>query len=142
NIDIHDDVPSRRQHAIDLSPQRTIQVAVHLRRFGEVAFRLTALEVLEREKMVVAAIYLSLSGRTGCAGYRVPDVRSHRQQLVGDRRLSAPGRRRQNDRERHYSRFSTCSRIRSSSSLIAITSSWIWASLALLPTVFASRTIS
>src|SRR4029079_19520043 len=102
----------------------------------------TALELFLGEKIVIAPFGLTGTRRPRRTRNRVPDILSGRQKLVSDGRLPAPGGRRENDGDRHYSRFSTCSRLRSSSSFVAITSSWIWASLALLPIVFASRTIS
>src|SRR5450759_1662290 len=142
DVDVHDDVPRGRQHALHLRPQCSVQMAVNLCRLGKLPCGLAALEFLEREEMVVPAVHLSRPRRPRRARDRVADIGSHRQQPMSYGSLPSAGRRRQDDRERHYSRFSTCSRIRSSSSLIAITSSWIWASLALLPMVFASRTMS
>src|SRR3954466_9163228 len=115
---------------------------VYLGRFRELRGFPTAGKILVREKVVVLPMNLAVARWASRAGDRVTDVTSLGQQAMGYRRLPTARRRRKNDRERAHSRFSTCSRIRSSSSLIAITSSWIWASLALLPTVFASRFIS
>src|SRR5260370_31073151 len=113
-----------------------------LGRFGEFPGLLPAFEVFRREEMVIATMHLTITGRPRSAGHRVTDVVPRDQQFVRDGRFPSARGRRQNDRERHYSSFYTCSRIRSSSSLIARTSSRIGPSFALLPTVLASRTIT
>src|SRR5678816_1209251 len=104
---------------------------------GPLAFEL----VLREEKVVFPLLLPGARGARG-ARHRVAHVLPALEQHPSDRRLAAARRRRQDQRKRDHSRFSTCSRIRSSSSLISTTSASIAASLALLPVVFASRSIS
>ena len=127
------DVPSALQHPRDLSAERPVQVAVHLRRLGELARLALGDELVAGQEVVVLAVDLARPRLARRARHRIPDVGSPLEQLARDRRLSAARRRREDDGKWVHSRFSTCSRIRSSSSLIRITSCRIAASFALLP---------
>ena len=131
------------EHPRDLAPQRSVQVPVDLRRLGEFA-RARRRRGTRRGsgsgsprrplRPGAAAAWCTISSSRRRRAARSSSLR--------DRRLSAARRRGKDDRKRIHSRFSTCSRIRSSSSLIRITSCSIAASFALLPVVLASRSSS
>src|SRR5450432_336292 len=142
NIDVHDHVLSRLQHALDFRAQRAVQVSVHLRRLRELAALLPRQELAGGEKIIVLPWSLIAARRTRGARHRVSNIAAHLDQSSRDRRFPPARRRRKDDREHLHSMFSTCSAIRSSSSFTATTSCSIAASFDLLPVVFASRSIS
>ncbi len=122
HVDVHDDVPAPGQHPVHLGLQRAVEVAVHLRRLREFPTLPPADELAARQEVIVRSVHFTSPRVPRRARHRVPEIRPPGQQHPGDRRLAAARRRRENDREIAHSRFSTCSRIRSSSSLISTTS--------------------
>src|SRR5689334_8848142 len=142
NVDVHHDMFSRRQYPLHLRPQRAIQVPMDVRRLSELARVPLALELGARQKIIILPVRFADPRYPRRTRNRVAEVRPLSEQLASDRRLSAARRRRKDDRKRVHSRFSTCSRIRSSSSLMPSTSWRITASFPLLPVVFASRNSS
>src|SRR5690242_1877249 len=142
HVDVHDDVPSLAQHTVHLFAQRAVQVAVHRRRLCELAVLLALEKLGGRQEIIVLTVHFVWARRSRRARHRVAHVRAPCEQRVRDRRLAAPRRCREDHRKDVHSMFSTCSAIRSSSSFTATTSCVMTASRALLPVVFASRSIS
>src|SRR5690606_31514205 len=107
-------------------------------------------EILLGAEEVVAAVEFPGAGRTGGHRNGKANIAPTLGQAAGQCGFPRPGGRRKDDREGHgcgpsglhHSTFSTCSRKRSTSSLIATTRCAISALFALDPIVFASRCIS
>src|SRR3982751_5660023 len=135
-------MPPRGQHSFDLASQRAVEVAVHHRGFGERTLLPFGEELGAADEIIITSGHFARPGRPGRTRHRVAEILTPTQERLRDRRLPAPARRAQDDRKRAHSRFSTCSRIRSSSSFTWSTSATIALSLPLLPVVFASRSIS
>src|SRR6185437_2260666 len=142
HVDVHDHVAPLAQHAGHLAAQRPVQMSVYRRRFRELAALLALEKLGRRQKIVVLSVHF-VRARPSCGTrHRVPDIRPPLEQHVRNRRLAAARGRREDDGENVHSTFSTCSAIRSNSSFPATTSCVMIASRALLPVVFASRSIS
>src|SRR5829696_1710525 len=142
HVDVHHDVLPRGHDSLDLGPQRPVEIAVDLRRLGEGPVLPLGDELRTGHEIVITSGHF---GRTRCPGGArngVTEVWPPGEQHPGDGGLSPSARSAENHREGAHSRFSTCSRIRSSSSLIWSTSATIAPSVPLLPVVFASRSIS
>jgi hypothetical protein len=67
DVDLEDDVPARDEGVSNLFARRAVPVAVDLIRLEEAAGRAEAEELLAAEELVVDAVDLAVSGRTGRA---------------------------------------------------------------------------
>src|SRR5262245_1474958 len=131
-----------RQPALHLRLERAVELPTVLCPLHELPGRHSALELSPLEEVVVHAVHFVAAHRSGRGRDGVTDVFACLEQMARNRGLPAPGGRGEHEQERGYSKFSSCSRNRSSSPFIATTACCMAASLALEPIVLISRPIS
>src|SRR5690606_5607050 len=142
-IDVHHHVATGRKQTLYLRAQRSIQVPVHFSPLGKVALLHPLQKGSPCKEVIVPTVHLSFPPGSRRCRHGVTQVSSTLQKLTSYRGFPTARWSTENQREGQvHSTFSTCSLNRSSSSFSSTTSATIAASFALLPSVFASRSIS
>src|SRR4051812_10445543 len=95
---------------------------MHLRGFGEGAALPLGDELRAAHEIIVTSVNFAGPGAPGSATHGVAQILTASQERLGDGRFSPAAGSAEDDREAAHSRFSTCSRMRSNSSLIRSTS--------------------
>ena len=89
HVDVHDHVPSRRQHPLHLRPQRSVprcRAPPRSRRTRRASA--PRRELRFREEVIVPPVHLARPRRARRAAHRVADILASRQQRPRDRRLA------------------------------------------------------
>src|SRR5690554_1150945 len=146
HIDIEHDGAALLERRPDAAQRRAVATAVDPCPLEQLATLLHRLEPGVIHEVVVDAVPLVVARRARGRGHRKDDVLVALDERARQRRLASAAGGGEHEREcvlpALHSTFSTCSRSRSISSLIAITRCSIAASFALAPIVFVSRCIS
>src|SRR5690606_2449294 len=118
HFDVEQDMMTVLCDASHFLLERAVPMAVVLRVLQEVTCRDPAFEFLTSEEVVFAAFLFTRARRPGCRGDRIPRIRALVHDALCDGCLAAARRRGQHYHQWLHSRFSSCSRIFSSSPFI------------------------
>src|ERR1051326_120703 len=133
------DVAPGTEPLLHLFPQRAVEVPGVFGPFHEGPGRHALLELPALQEVILPPVLLALAPLPRRGRDRIGHVFARVQQVARDGGLSAPRGRGDHQQERTYSKFSSCSRNRSSSPFMATTACCMTASFAFEPIVFASR---
>src|ERR1051326_7937750 len=134
----HDGAPGT-EPLLPLFPQRAVEVPGVFGPFHEGPGRHALLKLPTLQEVILPPVLLALAPLPRRGRDRIGHVFARVQQVARDGGLSAPRGRGDHQQERTYSKFSSCSRNRSSSPFMATTACCMTASFAFEPIVFASR---
>src|ERR1041384_1593508 len=138
HLDVEHDVAPGTEPLLHLFPQRAVEVPGVFGPFHEGPGRHALLKPPTLQEVILPPVLLALAPLPRRDRDRIGHVFARVQRGARDGGLSPPRGRGDHQQERTYSKFSSCSRNRSSSPFMATTACCMTASFAFEPSVFAS----